>query len=140
MHSELDFRPVQIITGPVIYTSPYKYWPDENDQSAKVCTKILYFWPITASTTLDVKNDHAHVITQDICNQFIEINFCLGCMVSQPNCLFQDWTFVKYWWDVAKCCKMLPNVAKWGKCWEMLQNVVKLVRKCQELSRNYVIL
>ena len=31
MHSELDFRPVQIITDPVIYNSPYKYWPDEND-------------------------------------------------------------------------------------------------------------
>ena len=30
MHSELDFRPVQIITGHVIYNSPYKYWPDEN--------------------------------------------------------------------------------------------------------------
>ena len=32
MHAELDFRPVQIITGHVIYNSPYKYWPDENDQ------------------------------------------------------------------------------------------------------------
>ena len=31
MHSELDFRPVQIITGHVIYNRPYKYWPDEND-------------------------------------------------------------------------------------------------------------
>ena len=33
MHSELDFRPVQIITGHVIYNSPYKYWPDENGHS-----------------------------------------------------------------------------------------------------------
>ena len=31
MHSELDFRPVQIIAGHVIYNSPYKYWPNEND-------------------------------------------------------------------------------------------------------------
>ena len=30
MHSELDFRPVQIITGHAIYNSPYKYWPAEN--------------------------------------------------------------------------------------------------------------
>ena len=29
-----------------------------------------------------VKNDYAHVITQDICNKFIEIKFSLGCMVS----------------------------------------------------------
>ena len=31
------------------------------------------------------KNDHAHFITQDICNKLIEINFCVGCMFSQPN-------------------------------------------------------
>ena len=46
----------------------------------------------TASTTSEVKNDHAHVITQDICNKFIEVNFCVGCMVSQPNRLFQPLT------------------------------------------------
>ena len=27
--------------------------------------------------------------TQDICNKFLEINFCVGCMVSQPNRLQQ---------------------------------------------------
>ena len=32
-HSEVDFRPVRIITGHAIYNSPYKYWPDENDRS-----------------------------------------------------------------------------------------------------------
>ena len=57
-----------------------------------MCTEIWCFWPLTASTTSEVKNDHAHVITQDICNKFIEINFCVGCMVSQPNRLFQHWT------------------------------------------------
>ena len=31
MHSELNFRPVQIITGHLIYNSPYKYWLDENN-------------------------------------------------------------------------------------------------------------
>ena len=30
LHSELDFRPVQIITGHVIYKTPNKYWPDKN--------------------------------------------------------------------------------------------------------------
>ena len=55
----------------------------------KCCVKVWFFWPLTASTTLEVKNDHAHVIMQDICNQFIEINFCVGCMVLQPNRLFQ---------------------------------------------------
>jgi hypothetical protein len=48
------------------------------------------FWPLTAFMRLEVKNEHAHVITQGICNKFIEVNFCVGCMVSQPNCLFQD--------------------------------------------------
>ena len=57
-----------------------------------MCAKIWCFWPLTASTTSEVKNDHAHVITQDIWNKFIEINFCVGCMVSQPNCLFQHST------------------------------------------------
>ena len=49
-------------------------------------------WPLIASITWEVKNDHAHVIMQDICNKFIEINFCVGCMVSQPNCLQQRLT------------------------------------------------
>ena len=34
----------------------------------------------------------AHVIMQDICDKIIEIHFCVGCMVSQPNCLLQDST------------------------------------------------
>ena len=38
-----------------------------------MCAEIWYFWPLTASTTLEVKNDHAHAIMQDICNKFIEI-------------------------------------------------------------------
>ena len=28
---------------------------------------------------------YAYVITQDICNKFIEVNFWVGCMVSLPN-------------------------------------------------------
>ena len=50
------------------------------------------FWPLTASMTTEVKNNY--VITQDICNKFIEVNFCVGCMVSQPNHLLQHSTTV----------------------------------------------
>ena len=50
------------------------------------------FWPLTASMTSEVKNNYAYVITQYICNKFIEVNFCVGCMVSQPYCLFQRLT------------------------------------------------
>ena len=47
------------------------------------------FWPLTASMASEVKNNYAYVIKQDICNKFIEVNFCVGCMVSPPNRLFQ---------------------------------------------------
>ena len=50
------------------------------------------FWPLTASMTSEVKNNYAYVITQDICNKFIEVNFCVGCMVSEPNHLLQRLT------------------------------------------------
>ena len=40
------------------------------------------FWPLTAFMRSEVKNAYAHVITQGICNKFIEVNFCVGCMVS----------------------------------------------------------
>ena len=43
------------------------------------------FWPLTASMTSEVKNNYAYVITQSICNNFIEINFCMGPMVWPPN-------------------------------------------------------
>ena len=47
-------------------------------------------WPLTAS--MEVKNKYAYVITQDICNKFIEVKFLMGCMVLWPNCLLQDLT------------------------------------------------
>ena len=50
------------------------------------------FWPLTASTTSEAKINYAYVITQGICNNFIEVNFCMGPMVSEPNRLFQDST------------------------------------------------
>ena len=39
------------------------------------------FWPLTASITIEVKNEYAYVTTQRILNKFIEINFLVGCMV-----------------------------------------------------------
>ena len=38
------------------------------------------FWPLTASMTSEVKNNYAYVIRQNICNRFIEVNFCVGRM------------------------------------------------------------
>ena len=32
------------------------------------------FWPLTASMTLEVKNNHAHVTTQRILNKFFYFN------------------------------------------------------------------
>ena len=55
--------------------------------------------PFLASNSLHdlrIKNNYAYVITQDIFNKFIEVNFCVGCLVSWPNRLFQDCTFVKH--------------------------------------------
>ena len=49
------------------------------------------FWPLTASITLEVKNNHAYVTTQRILNKFIEINFLVGSMVWPWWCLFQHW-------------------------------------------------
>ena len=40
-----------------------------------VWAEIWCSWPLTASTTSEVKNDHAHGIMQNICNKFIEIKF-----------------------------------------------------------------
>ena len=66
-------------------------WDEPNIECAEIC-----FWPLTASTISEVKNDHAHVMTQDIRNKFIEVNFFVGCMVSQPNCLLQDLTTMSF--------------------------------------------
>ena len=47
------------------------------------------FWPLTASITSEAKINYAYVTTQGICNNFIEVNFCMGPMVWRPNPLFQ---------------------------------------------------
>ena len=60
------------------------FWPSEES-----------FWPITASITSEVINDHALVTTQRILNKFIEVNFSVGCMVWPWCCLFQPLTTSK---------------------------------------------
>ena len=62
----------------------------------------MIFWPPTASTTSEVKNFHAHVITQDTCNKFIEIKFYVGCMVFLWLCLFRHQLPVKLKWNKTK--------------------------------------
>ena len=47
------------------------------------------FWPLNASITSEAKINYAYVITQGICNNFIEVNFFVGCMVWRPNPLLQ---------------------------------------------------
>ena len=41
-------------------------------------TSCKCFWPLTSL--------HNHVIMQG--DNFIKVNFCVGCMISQQNCLF----------------------------------------------------
>jgi hypothetical protein len=50
------------------------------------------FWPLTVSITSEAKINYAYVIIQGICNNFIEVNFCMGLMVWRPNPLLQHST------------------------------------------------
>ena len=63
--------------------------------------KFLIFktkkWPHLASFL-------SYVITQGICNKFIEMKISVGCKVWPWLRLFQHWTFVKYWWDISLEC------------------------------------
>ena len=43
------------------------------------------FWPLTASMTSEAKINYAYVTTQGICNNFIEVNFCVGSVVWRPT-------------------------------------------------------
>ena len=56
------------------------------------CQSVRRDMMFLASNSLQIlrgQNDHAHVIMQGICKKFIEVNFSVGCMVSQPNRLYQ---------------------------------------------------
>ena len=59
------------------------------------CALGITFWPLKASITMLVKNNHAHVTTQKTLNKCIKINFSVWCMVWPWCCLFQDWLSVK---------------------------------------------
>ena len=81
------------------------------------------FWPLTASIPREAKINYAYDITQGICNNFIEVNFCMGPMVSEPNRLFQDSTtmslinkihcylyphiFLVYYFSLSQCAVFL---------------------------------
>ena len=56
-------------------------WDESNiELSAKVCARYNVFGLLTASITMEVKNNYAHVLTQRTLNKFIEINFSVGCL------------------------------------------------------------
>ena len=53
--------------------------------------RLLYgVWPL--ATSVEDKNNHAHVTTPIILYKFIEVNFSVGCMVWPWCCQFQDST------------------------------------------------
>ena len=45
------------------------------------CQSVRQDLIFLASTTSEVKNYYVHVITQEVCNNFIETKFSVGCMV-----------------------------------------------------------
>ena len=95
-------------------------WGMNQTLSAKVCTEIWCFWPLSASTTSEEKNAYAHVITQDICNKFIEVNFCVGCMVWWPNRLFQHSTTMSLINNIGLIYTFPPLEASNSKNWGTL--------------------
>ena len=60
-------------------------------------------WPLTASITMEVKNNHGHVTTQRILNKFIDIIFSVGCRVWPWCCLFHNWLPVKILMRIYSC-------------------------------------
>ena len=72
------------------------------------CVDCVWLYGLSWSVTLNFRYlklkkslsfSWGYIITEDICNKFIKVIFCLGCMVCLWLRLFQHWTFVKYWWD-----------------------------------------
>ena len=52
-------------------------WDGANFELKCQSVPSLYgVWPLTAS--MEVKNKYAYVMTQDICNKFVEVNFFCG--------------------------------------------------------------
>ena len=76
---------------------------------ARVFLRLMrnFFWKLLSINQLS----YAYVITQGICNKFIEVNFCVECMVSQPNRLFQHLT------TMSLINKMIEII--WFKVWRL---------------------
>ena len=80
-------------------------WDGTNVEFTCQSVRSLYgVWPLIAS--MEVKNKYVYVITQDICNKFIEVKNFVECIVSPPNRLLQDSTTmslinnkIKHWLD-----------------------------------------
>ena len=66
------------------------------------------FWPLIASMTSIFKTNSVHVTIKEILNKISEIKLSIVCMVWPWSWLFQDWTFVEYWWDAT----LLPILFK----------------------------
>ena len=47
----------------------------------------------------------SYVIMQGICNKLIEMKISVGCIILLWFRLWQDWTFVIYWWEYARYLK-----------------------------------
>ena len=77
---------VDLAEKPYILQRPHTLalWDGPNIELKCESVRSLYgVWPLTAS--MEVKNNYAYNIPQDICNKFIEVKFFVGCMVSRPN-------------------------------------------------------
>ena len=69
----------------------------------------MLFWPLTASITSEVINDHVHVTFQRILNKFIKVNFSVGCMAVM---LFQSLTTLNNIYKIASrviYCRVLTT-------------------------------
>ena len=71
-------------------------WDEPNIELERHSVHSQYsVWPLAASITIDVKNNHAYVTTQGILGKFKEINFSVGWMVCPWWCLSQHGLPVK---------------------------------------------
>ena len=60
--------------------------------------------------TSEVKINYAYVITQDISNKFIDVNFCVGCMVWSFSIFFlQVRNFERSWNTIEELEKIIDK-------------------------------
>ena len=82
------------------------------------------FWPLKATITSEAKINYAYVTTQGICNNFIEVNFCMGPMVWRPNPLFQDLTNMSLINKITWIREILNMNTKWKIAFEIFWPLV----------------